>query len=236
MKKDDWKPSNGGPLSEAPEANGSRYVQGGTIPREWGAYRRAVSLFGNIVARYIAGTYRAADIAAKPHRPRVTVQRPYFDVLTSKVVENACSPHVFGLTTKYRKSTSAGFAAALIELSPGLPIGPGGRPVRRRVLYGESMSSSDCLSGRDQLRVAYRIVASPLVAGGLIIAPTRVRPMLALKPGELTRRSEWFVTKSPSVEIAGRSIHYLISFALPRFTDQSLERSRKRMNGVSTSA
>jgi hypothetical protein len=46
--------------------------------------------------------------------------------------------------------------------------------------------------------------------------------------GELTRRSEWFVTKSPSVEIAGRSIQYLISFALPRFTDQSLERSRKR--------
>ena len=46
--------------------------------------------------------------------------------------------------------------------------------------------------------------------------------------GELTRRSEWFVTKSPRVEIAGRSIHYLISFALPRFTDQSLERSRKR--------
>jgi outer membrane protein assembly factor BamB len=30
---------------------------------------------------------------------------------------------------------------------------------------------------------AYRIVASPLVANGLIIAPTRVRPMLALKPG-----------------------------------------------------
>jgi hypothetical protein len=45
--------------------------------------------------------------------------------------------------------------------------------------------------------------------------------------GELTRRSEWFVTKSPRVEIAGRSIHYLISFALPRFSDQALDRSRK---------
>ena len=33
------------------------------------------------------GSYRAADIAAKPHRPRVTIQRPYFDVLTSKVVD-----------------------------------------------------------------------------------------------------------------------------------------------------
>jgi outer membrane protein assembly factor BamB len=30
---------------------------------------------------------------------------------------------------------------------------------------------------------SYRIVASPLIAGGLIIAPTRERPMLALKPG-----------------------------------------------------
>ena len=48
--------------------------------------------------------------------------------------------------------------------------------------------------------------------------------------GELTRRSEWFVTKSPRVEIAGRPIDYLISFALPRFTDQSLEYSRKREN------
>jgi len=46
--------------------------------------------------------------------------------------------------------------------------------------------------------------------------------------GELTRRSEWFVTKSPRVEIAGRSIHYLISFALPRFSDQRLDRSRKK--------
>ena len=30
---------------------------------------------------------------------------------------------------------------------------------------------------------SYRIVASPVVAGGLIIAPTRERPMLALRPG-----------------------------------------------------
>jgi outer membrane protein assembly factor BamB len=29
----------------------------------------------------------------------------------------------------------------------------------------------------------YRIVASPVVAGGLIIAPTRNRPMLAIRPG-----------------------------------------------------
>lgn len=33
------------------------------------------------------GTYKAAEIEAKPNRPRVTVQRPYFDVTTSQVVD-----------------------------------------------------------------------------------------------------------------------------------------------------
>jgi hypothetical protein len=45
--------------------------------------------------------------------------------------------------------------------------------------------------------------------------------------GELTRRSEWFVTKSPSVRLGENSIKYLISFVIPRFCDQTLERSRK---------
>jgi hypothetical protein len=45
--------------------------------------------------------------------------------------------------------------------------------------------------------------------------------------GELTRRSEWFVTKSPEVWIGATKIKYLISFVLPRFCDQTLERSRK---------
>jgi len=43
----------------------------------------------------------------------------------------------------------------------------------------------------------------------------------------LTRRSEWFVTKSPVVSVGGRDIKYMISFALPRFCDQTLDRSRK---------
>ena len=34
-----------------------------------------------------AGQYRAAEIQAKPNRPHVTVQRPYFDVTTSQVVD-----------------------------------------------------------------------------------------------------------------------------------------------------
>ncbi len=43
----------------------------------------------------------------------------------------------------------------------------------------------------------------------------------------ITRRSEWFVTKSPMVSVGTRSIKYMLSFALPRFCDQSLDHSRK---------
>jgi hypothetical protein len=45
--------------------------------------------------------------------------------------------------------------------------------------------------------------------------------------GELTRRTEWFVTKSPAVEVEGAPIDYMISFTLPRFCDQTLTRSGK---------
>lgn len=45
--------------------------------------------------------------------------------------------------------------------------------------------------------------------------------------GELTRRSQWFVTKSPEVRVGLTRITYLISFVLPRFCNQSLKRSRK---------
>ena len=48
------------------------------------------------------------------------------------------------------------------------------------------------------------------------------------KTGVVTRRTEWFVTKSPKVIVDGTSMNYMISFALPRFTDQTLLRSRKR--------
>jgi hypothetical protein len=34
-----------------------------------------------------SGAYKAADIEPRPNRPRVTIQRPYFDVLTSQVVD-----------------------------------------------------------------------------------------------------------------------------------------------------
>ena len=45
--------------------------------------------------------------------------------------------------------------------------------------------------------------------------------------GELTRRSEWFVTKTPEVRVGETRIKYLISFVLPRFCQQSLKRSWK---------
>jgi hypothetical protein len=45
--------------------------------------------------------------------------------------------------------------------------------------------------------------------------------------GRMTRRSEWFVTKSPVVTIGNRPVKYMLSFALPRFCDQSLDHSRK---------
>lgn len=34
-----------------------------------------------------SGAYKAADIQPRPNRPRVTIQRPYFDMTTSQVVD-----------------------------------------------------------------------------------------------------------------------------------------------------
>src|SRR5690242_11261591 len=48
--------------------------------------------------------------------------------------------------------------------------------------------------------------------------------------GRLTRRSEWFVTKSPSVRIRTSVVDYMISFALPRYCDQRLSKSRKQVH------
>ncbi len=47
------------------------------------------------------------------------------------------------------------------------------------------------------------------------------------RTGQMTRRSEWFVTKSPEVEVGTSRIDYLISFCLPRFCDQTLARAQK---------
>jgi hypothetical protein len=46
--------------------------------------------------------------------------------------------------------------------------------------------------------------------------------------GALTRRSEWFVTKSPVVRVGTSQIDYMVSFTLPRFCDQLRVCARKR--------
>ena len=50
--------------------------------------------------------------------------------------------------------------------------------------------------------------------------------------GELTRRSEWFVTKSPEVSMGRTKIEYLVSFALPRFCNQRLDRGPRALTLV----
>jgi hypothetical protein len=49
-----------------------------------------------------------------------------------------------------------------------------------------------------------------------------------LETGRVVRRSVWFVAKTPAVIIGGRSVHYMLSFALPRFCDQRLSLSRRK--------
>ncbi len=54
---------------------GSRYVKGGSIPAEWGLYRRLNSRFGNIVARYVAGIYSVRDCTAGFRAIRCSILR-----------------------------------------------------------------------------------------------------------------------------------------------------------------
>jgi len=48
------------------------------------------------------------------------------------------------------------------------------------------------------------------------------------RTGRVLRQSEWFVVRSPEVWRDGWRIRYLISFSLPRFCDETLDRSGKR--------
>jgi dolichol-phosphate mannosyltransferase len=61
---------------------GSRYVAGGTIPKEWGLLRRLNSLGGNIAARFIAGLYKVRDCTAGFRAIRTSLlKRIDFDAL-----------------------------------------------------------------------------------------------------------------------------------------------------------
>jgi len=48
------------------------------------------------------------------------------------------------------------------------------------------------------------------------------------RTGRIVRQSEWFVARAPDVRIAGRRVRHLISFALPRFCEQTLGDAGKR--------
>jgi dolichol-phosphate mannosyltransferase len=52
---------------------GSRYVPGGTIPQEWSPLRKLNSMFGNLVARYLAGIPRIHDCTAGFRAIRVSI-------------------------------------------------------------------------------------------------------------------------------------------------------------------
>lgn len=50
--------------------------------------------------------------------------------------------------------------------------------------------------------------------------------------GQITRRSPWFVTRSPLVTRHGQPIEYMISVGLPRFSDQMSRRKLERYPGM----
>ncbi len=52
---------------------GSRYITGGSIPKEWGLFRKLNSWFGNFVARYLAGIYDVKDCTAGFRAIRVSL-------------------------------------------------------------------------------------------------------------------------------------------------------------------
>lgn len=61
---------------------GSRYVKGGSIPKEWGLLRRLNSKGGNIAARYIAGISKIRDCTAGFRAIRASLLRRIdFDAL-----------------------------------------------------------------------------------------------------------------------------------------------------------
>jgi outer membrane protein assembly factor BamB len=77
---------------------------------------------------------------------------------------------------------------------------------------GDVVTGHDPATGKELWRAnglnpeniaSYRIVASPVITGGLIIAPTRVRPMLAIKPGgtgDITESHKvWSFDRGPDV-------------------------------------
>ena len=64
------------------------YYRAGDLQTDFqGAKAIVEKLKLNVDATKAQGQYKAAEIEAKPNRPRVTIQRPYFDATTSQVVD-----------------------------------------------------------------------------------------------------------------------------------------------------
>ena len=94
------------------------------------------------------------------------------------------------------------------------------------VTGGDNVTGHDPLSGKEVWRANvlnpanssnYRIIASPLIAGGLIIAPSRVNPIVAIRPGgagDISRTHvEWTFHRGPDVPtpVSDGTLLYLVS-------------------------
>lgn len=87
-----------------------------------------------------------------------------------------------------------------------------GKTIEIVITGGDAVTGHDVLTGKELWRAEglnpenapfYRIVASPVITDGIIYAPTRVRPLLALKPGgrgEVTKSHVlWSTSNGPDV-------------------------------------
>lgn len=94
------------------------------------------------------------------------------------------------------------------------------------VTGGDNVTGHDPATGRELWRAHvlnpsnnpnYRIIASPLIAGGLIIAPSRVNPVVALRPGgsgDISRTHvAWTFHRGPDVPtpVSDGTLLYLVS-------------------------
>lgn len=94
------------------------------------------------------------------------------------------------------------------------------------VTGGDNVTSHDAATGRELWRAHvlnpsnssnYRIIASPLIAGGLVIAPSRVNPVVAIRPGgsgDVSRTHvAWTFHRGPDVPtpVSDGTLLYLVS-------------------------
>ncbi len=120
-------------------------------------------------------------------------------------------------TSARHESPDAYTTPAVVRVAGGVEI---------VVTGGDVVTGHETSSGRELWRAdglnpqnegAYRIVASPVVHGDLIIAPSRERPMLALKPGgrgDVTRTHvRWQFMNGPDVPtpVTDGALLYLIN-------------------------